>query len=342
MAKKKEEPERLKSAFDAARMGGYYRMAPEDIVIPGIDNKAGPDHPLYDVTRRHQIDETLVKDIMENGVREAITVRKDGDRAEIINGRRRVLHTREANKRLAASGQDPLTIPVHLVKPASDKEATLLMIAGNAHALAEDPVDRAFKASKAQKRGATDEEIATHLGVEPRSIPAIIKVLDCSDMVKSAVSDGELPLTAALRMAELPRSEQDALLQEFRQREGKVTVKVASQAVAEKIAEKAAEKIAETQPAKASKAAAGKSDSDDDAPNARTITRGASAAFQPGRKQLRAAIEVMRKQKSEYAKGFVQACKYAMGEEVPIALKTALELEAAEQAEAASAKKNGK
>lgn len=342
-AKTPEKEDRLRLAFDAHRMGGYYRMSPEELVIQGLDTKAGKDHPLYDLTSRHQIDEALLADIMANGVRDAVKVRKDGDKAELIDGRRRVIHAREANKRLAKRGQDPILIPVHVVKVASDKDATLLMMSSNSFSLAEDPVDRAEKAAKAIARGATEEEVGLALGVDAPAVKNILRLCDCSEKVKQAVREGVIPTTSAIKMSELVRSEQDELLEALRSQGDRITVKQTGAAVAEKIAEKlAAEAPA---PAKKGRGKADSDGSDEEVVDGRRISRGASANFAPGRKELREALEIMRGVKTEYHKGFVQALRYALGEDVPTQLTSQRELAAAEaeaEAKKAADKKKAK
>jgi ParB family transcriptional regulator, chromosome partitioning protein len=349
MAKKtkdtKEPEERLRSAFDAPRMGGFYRFAPEDVVIPGIDNKVDRSHPLYDISWRHEIDEALVESIMDVGVHTTVKVRKDGDAPEVVDGRRRVLHAREANKRLKKLGREPVTVPCQVFKLASDKDATLLMLSSNAHGLADDPIDRAEKAAKALRLNATEEEIAKAIGVTAAAVRDVLKLIDCSDRVKDAVRQGRMTASAAVKMTDLTRTEQDSVLDELLQGEKKPTVRETGQVVAEKRAQKAAEKATEKPSAPASDGGESRrrpAVEADSSVDPRNVSRGASADFAPGRKGLREAIEVMRPIKSEFNKGFIAALKFALGEEVPTQLVSARELAEAEAAESAAKKAKAK
>lgn len=351
MAKKKEEEPRLKSAFDAPRAGGFYRFDPDEIIVPGIDNDAKSDYALHDVSSRHQLSEELVLSIMAEGVHTPIMVRKDGSSPEVINGRRRVLHAREANKRLKKMGADPITILAEVRRVASDKEAVLLMLSSNAHALGEDPVDRAEKVAKAVRLGAKEEEVAVAVGFKTvEALRGSQKILDCSDEVKNAVRANKLSATAAIKLSELPRTQQNAALEQLLTGETKPTVAAVARTVHDTIAKTAAAPAraeaaspAKSTASKPEKAAATPSDDDGDAASGRGLSRGASAAYAPGRKQIRETIEILRSSpKSEWQRGMIEGLKFVLGEEVPKQLQVAreqYEAEAAKKAKKESAKK---
>lgn len=200
-------------------------------------------HPLYDVSWRHEIDEALVQSIMAAGVHTTVKVRKDGESPEVVDGRRRILHAREANKRLKKLGREPITVPCQVFKLASDKDATLLMMSSNAHGLSDDPIDRAEKAAKALASALREKRRSPRLSASPRRrCRDVLKLIDCSDRVKSAVRQGRMTASAAVKMTDLTRAEQDSVLDELLQGEKKPTVRETGQIAAEKRAEKAAEK----------------------------------------------------------------------------------------------------
>jgi ParB family chromosome partitioning protein len=70
-------------------------------------------HPLYDERIHLPINEAMVLNIMEQGVLEPIIVWKDPESglACVVDGRQRVRHTLEANKRLVKQGDSPLLVP---------------------------------------------------------------------------------------------------------------------------------------------------------------------------------------------------------------------------------------
>ena len=64
-------------------------------------------HPLYDERIHLPLDESMILNIMDQGVLEPIIVWKDPETGLscVVDGRQRVRHTVEANKRLAAAGR---------------------------------------------------------------------------------------------------------------------------------------------------------------------------------------------------------------------------------------------
>lgn len=100
-----------KQAFEGTR-GSFYKMSPEDITVIGLDTKDDESHPLYDGRIHMPLEEDTVLNMMEHGVLVPIRVTKDGKSAIVIDGRRRVLHAREANRRLKKKGQPTIFVPV--------------------------------------------------------------------------------------------------------------------------------------------------------------------------------------------------------------------------------------
>lgn len=70
-------------------------------------------HPLYDERIHLPISEAMVLNIMDQGVLEPIIVWKDPETGLscVVDGRQRVRHTLEANKRLLKEGKEPLLVP---------------------------------------------------------------------------------------------------------------------------------------------------------------------------------------------------------------------------------------
>lgn len=83
-----------KTAIDAPREN-MFRVEPEKMVLVTDEN-----HPLYDPRVHLPLRENLVLNIMAHGVKEPILIRKNGDTFEVVDGRQRVKHAIEANKRL--------------------------------------------------------------------------------------------------------------------------------------------------------------------------------------------------------------------------------------------------
>jgi hypothetical protein len=92
--------------LDAPKGPTTWLVFPEEICVAGVDYPADDKDPFFDERSLLALDPGLIDDIDVNGVRQPVTVVKDGDVAKAKDGRRRVLHARAANRRLE-SGGDP-------------------------------------------------------------------------------------------------------------------------------------------------------------------------------------------------------------------------------------------
>ncbi|WYX51237.1 hypothetical protein WJ977_00655 [Achromobacter xylosoxidans] len=72
-----------------------------------------PAHSLYDERIQLPLDEAITLNIMALGVREPILVWKDPETGKVlvVDGRQRVRHAIEANRRLAERGEPPILVP---------------------------------------------------------------------------------------------------------------------------------------------------------------------------------------------------------------------------------------
>lgn len=91
-------------------------------------------HPLYDERIHLPINEAMVLNIMDQGVLEPIIVWKDPESglACVVDGRQRVRHTLEANKRLVKQGDSPLLVPAVTKRGSGDYAAALRWVLGEA------------------------------------------------------------------------------------------------------------------------------------------------------------------------------------------------------------------
>jgi ParB family chromosome partitioning protein len=209
------------------RRGNHFFMRPEDLCVVGHDTADGPEHPLYDERVKHPLDDGMVRNIMFHGVLEPVLVRKDGDVPEVVAGRRRVLHAREANRRLHEQGHEEIEIPV-IVRKGTDAAMAGIMISENEIRRDDGPLAKARKAQWLTERGRDLHEIAVYFGVTTQAVKGWLALMDCDDVVLQAVEDGELSATAAAQLATLPRKAQRETWRELAASEGKVTVAKAS------------------------------------------------------------------------------------------------------------------
>ena len=103
-------------------------------------------HPLYDERIHLPISEAMVLNIMDQGVLEPIIVWKDPESglACVVDGRQRVRHTLEANKRLSKESKEPLLVPA-VTKRGSAVRMAQAMVSANEIRQADTPLGRAKK-----------------------------------------------------------------------------------------------------------------------------------------------------------------------------------------------------
>lgn len=203
-----------KQAFEGSRQS-VYLMKPEDVTIIGVDTDDGPEHHLYDERIKWALEENTVLDMMCRGVKVPIEVTKDGDKAIVVDGRRRTMHAREANKRLAAKGAP--TLRIRVLPPVSGEARDLLgsMVALNEHREDDSPLNRAKKAKRLLEYGHTETEIAVICKVTPQAVRNWLNLLSLDPSVQKAVERGDLAASAAVELKDLPKAEQKESLEEL-------------------------------------------------------------------------------------------------------------------------------
>jgi ParB family chromosome partitioning protein len=200
-----------KTAFEAPR-GNIYQLDPSAIVIIGLDTQHGPEHPLYDARIHEPLREATVLDIMKRGVIEPIAVRKDGVAAVVIDGRRRVMHAREANRRLEADGKPLVKVPALSPHKGTDADHAELLVVLNEHREGDSMVNRARKAQAMLSRGFTEAQVAQMFAVSVSTLKNFLSLLDLSEMALKALADKTIGLTEAYGLAKKSRDEQDEIL----------------------------------------------------------------------------------------------------------------------------------
>jgi ParB family transcriptional regulator, chromosome partitioning protein len=186
---------------------------PDELIIVGLDTQDGPEHPLYEPKIKRDLQEAAILNVMRLGVRKAVLVRKDGDRALLIDGRTRVRWAREANKRLKAEGRDLLKVRA-FAERCSDEEAHDLMVSLNEVRVDETPIERANKLNRLIGRGRSEEEAAILYGVSLQTVKGLLAQLDLVESVQARVAAGELGIAEGKRLAALPRAEQEKVAAE--------------------------------------------------------------------------------------------------------------------------------
>lgn len=166
-------------------------------------------HPLFDRRALLPYDEAMVRNIRHRGVLETILVHKDPETGEVIvvDGRRRVIAAREANRRLREAGEAPVMVPA-LPKRGKKSELAGMMVATNEHREHDSPINRAEKMQRLRDLGYSDEQIAAEFRIEPPTVAASLRLLDCTAAVRDALEADQITVSHALKLAKLTPEQQ--------------------------------------------------------------------------------------------------------------------------------------
>lgn len=148
-------PKSSKAAYGAESGGNTLNFKPENLVL--VEAK---DHPLYDERIHLPLDEATVRNIMHFGVKVPILVKKDTETGQVmvVDGRQRVRHAIEANKRLAEQGRPLLEVPAIVVR-GSNEDAFDLTIITNEIRQNDTPLVRAGKMAKMLQHGRNEPKL---------------------------------------------------------------------------------------------------------------------------------------------------------------------------------------
>lgn len=234
----------------------------KDVVIIGLDTEDGPEHHLCDAeSNATPVLENEVLFAMVHGVLQPVIGQRDGDKVIIVAGRGRVRKLRAANERLVKEGSEPWRLPI-IVKRGDEATMVALATAENLHRREISPLWRAHQANLLLEKGQSRDDVATVIGVLPKQLDNVLKLLQLSSKVSRAVTGGSFSATAAAQLADLPKAEQDAKLDELL---ADGSVKPTVRATINKVREGAGKDATETPKDRISKAIAALDKLDDSA-----------------------------------------------------------------------------
>lgn len=200
-----------KSLIEGARRGNVFYVAPEDIVVIGLDTDDGPEHYLYDERVKLPVDPAMVANIRALGVIEPVIVEVIKGVAYKVDGGRRVKHARVANVELAKEGEPVLLVPVIAVKGDEERLGTI-SISMNEIRRQDDITTKSAKAARMLARNVAIGDVAIAFGVSTPTIRAWLAIDQLAAPVKKAIEAGVISATAAAKWADLPKSDQVAAL----------------------------------------------------------------------------------------------------------------------------------
>lgn len=198
-------------AYGAEGKSNVLMFAPDALKI--VDD---PTHPLYDERINLPLDEAMVLNIMTLGVKEPILVWKDPETGEVlvVDGRQRVAHAIEANRRLGARGEPLLQVPGVPQRGDAERMGDL-MISMNEARRADSPMTRARKMQSFAGRGYSDSRLAVIFACSEANVRSLLSVLDCTKAVQNAVDAGQINITHAKALAKLEPADQRAKVAEL-------------------------------------------------------------------------------------------------------------------------------
>lgn len=204
----------MAAALMPAKRGNLYQLDPNEPYIIGLDTEDGPEHELWDERIKLPLDESMVQNIMAIGVKEPCVIRhnKAAGRYELVDGRRRIVHAREANKRLKKAGEELVYVPCTL--EAGD-EIHMAGVAISLNEIRKDD-DTLVKAEKCmrllQRNGGDHKAAAIRFGVSVTAIKNWEKLSQLTPKVKKAVAAGSISASAAAELYGLEKEAQTAKL----------------------------------------------------------------------------------------------------------------------------------
>ena len=210
-----------KAALQASRFDAFW-LEPEKLKL--IVDKSSP---FYQARAEEPPDADLVRSMKAVGflASEAISVFKDGATVCVLDGRRRTIAAREANRQLRAEKREPLRVSA-ILKKGTEADLYAVQCASNENRTGVSDVERARELSKLMAYGKTVDEAGAVLGFNKGKAQRILALLDCSAAVQHAVEADKLSATAAAPLAKLERAEQDKKLAKLLAESGGKRVRV--------------------------------------------------------------------------------------------------------------------
>lgn len=196
-----------------AKRGNLWQFDPNDLVIIGLDTRDDSSHELWDERIKLPLEESMILNLMAIGVKETVTVRKNAHgKHEVVDGRRRVMHAREANARLKKLGEPLMYVPV-LIEAGDETHLNSVAIALNEIRRDDDTITKAEKCIRLLHRNGGDTKAAAvAFGVTTASVKNWVRIAELTPKVKRAVAAGEISASAAAELHGLDKEAQIAKL----------------------------------------------------------------------------------------------------------------------------------
>ncbi len=192
-----------------------YRLSPDTVTVIGHDTEDTDEHELWDERISLPLNEEQILSFMAVGVQVPLLARRGPTgRIEIIDGRRRTIEGREANRRLIALGEIPIVLLVRFGAVRLSRELQRVLSVEINERRTEDPP--AVKQRKALRMLAAKIDIRTvarAFGVTTKAIENWRVISEASPNLQAAADLGMIPASAVAELARAP--EPEAALEEL-------------------------------------------------------------------------------------------------------------------------------
>ena len=189
-------------------------LSPHAIKIVGVDIDENAENWFAFCPRADEkLEDAWLEDLRANGVRQPVDAYRDGNSVVLLEGRRRVRAARVIWDEQTAAGvpeSERVTVRVN-VRKGSPVELFGFNV-GSENRKSRSPMQRAALMLQAQKFGSDDKQIATMFSVSTQTVKNMLSLYDLAPDVQRAVDKGELPIREAIKLADMPRAEQQLLL----------------------------------------------------------------------------------------------------------------------------------
>lgn len=181
---------------------------PNKLTIIGLDtdHKEG-EHPLWDKRIQLDLDEALVRNILLNGVQQAVKAREMDGQIVIVDGRQRVRCAREAKLRQGSSGEYEVKVPVSLTV-GNDRRVVGIMISLNENRRDDSILDKAANAVRMRQMGMDKSEIAIHFGRSVQTIGNWFRLDSAIPEIHAAIREGKISPSVGIDLAAMGETDQ--------------------------------------------------------------------------------------------------------------------------------------
>lgn len=203
-------------------VNNVFACNPEDIWVYGIDTPEGfevtPNSNFVDTdsARHTKLDKAMVESIEADGVINPVLVRMHEGRYVAVDGRRRIVHARQANINLAKAGKTTRKIVAVLETGGDDDSAREHAIIANAFAQKHSPIQEALLArnlteqyvSKGASENDASKRAAEVFGFTAQTLKNRLKLLDLEPETQKAIDSGKIGPAAGAKLLGMEREAQ--------------------------------------------------------------------------------------------------------------------------------------